>query len=157
MALPLFWSGILVMAAPAIWRLWSRAPSSSERITIALTLGVALYLVKVMVNPLAFSLPDEFTHWRTLNDILASGHLFTPNPLLAISATYPGLEAATAAAKVSSGFDVFPLAMILMGAARAVTMLSLFLIAATISGSARVAGIASMIYTANVSFLPFDR
>lgn len=152
----LFWAGILLIVGPSTWRLASTDPSRNERITIALILGLSLYLAKVMVSPLAFSLPDEFTHWRTLNDILASGHLFTPNPLLAISATYPGLEAATAAAKVSSGFDVFPLAMILMGAARAVTMLSLFLIAATISGSARVAGIASMIYTANVSFLPFD-
>jgi hypothetical protein len=155
-ALPPFWAGILLMVGPSTWRLVSPSPKRNERISIVLILGLALYLVKVMVNPLAFSLPDEFTHWRTLNDILTSGHLFTNNPLLGISPEFPGLEAATVAAKVSSGLDTFPLAMILMGAARAVTMLSLFLMAASISGSARVAGIASMVYTGNVSFLPFD-
>jgi hypothetical protein len=155
-SLPLFWAGILLMVGPSTWRLVSPAPSRNERMSIVLILGLALYLVKVMVSPIAFSLPDEFTHWRTLDDILSSGHLFTDNPLLPISPLFPGLEAATAAAKVSSGLGIFPLAMILMGAARVVTMLSLFLLAATITGSARVAGIASVIYMANVSFLQFD-
>lgn len=156
MSLPLFWAGILLMMGPSTWRLVAPAPSRNERISIVLILGLALYLVKVMASPIAFTLPDEFTHWRTLDDVLSSGHLFADNPLLRISSVFPGLEAATAAARVSSGLGVFPLAMILMGAARVVTMLSLFLLAATITGSGRVAGIASVIYMANVSFLPFD-
>jgi len=156
MSLPLFWAGILFMMGPSIWGLVAPTPSRNERISIVLILGLALYLVKVMASPIAFTLPDEFTHWRTLDDVLSSGHLFADNPLLRISPVFPGLEAATAAARVSSGLGVFPLAMILMGAARVVTMLSLFLLAATITGSGRVAGIASVIYMANVSFLPFD-
>jgi hypothetical protein len=154
--LPLFWAGILSMVAPSTWRLVAAAPSRNERISIVLIMGLALYLVKIMASPLGFSLPDEFTHWRTLDDILSSGHLFADNPLLRISPVYPGLEAAAAAATVSSGLAAFPLAMIFLGAARAVTMLSLFLLASMITGSARVAGVACVIYMANVSFLPFD-
>jgi hypothetical protein len=156
LSLPLFWAGILSMVAPSTWRLVGTAATRNERISIVLTMGLALYLVKIMASPLTFSLPDELTHWRTLNDILASGHLFADNPLLRLSPVYPGLEAATAAAKVSSGLAVFPLAMILLAAARAVTMLSLFLLATIITGSARVAGVACVIYMGNVSFLPFD-
>ena len=156
MSLPLFWAGIMLMVGPSTWRLLGPAPSRNERISIALILGLALYLVKVMASPIAFTLPDEFSHWRTLDDILNSGHLFAENPLLGISPVYPGLEAATAAARVSSGLGVFPLVMILIGAARVVTVLSLFLLAATITGSGRVAGIACVIYMANASFLMFD-
>jgi hypothetical protein len=155
-SLPLFWAGILLMVGPSTWRLVAPAPSRNERISIVLILGLALYLVKVMASPIAFSLPDEFSHWRTLDDILSSGHLFADNPLLRISPVFPGLEAATAAARVSSGLGVFPLAMMLIGAARVVTVLSLFLLAATITGSGRVAGIASVIYMANASFLVFE-
>jgi hypothetical protein len=156
MSLPLFWAGILWIVGPSTWRLLAPAPSRNERISIVLILGLALYLVKVMASPIAFTMNDEFTHWRTLDDVLSSGHLFADNPLLSISPIYPGLEAATAAAKVSSGLGVFPLAMILMGAARVVTVLSLFLLAGTITGSGRVAGIATVIYMANPSFLAFD-
>lgn len=156
LALPLFWLGILCMVGPTTWRLLEPAHSRGERLGLALILGLALYVVKLMVSPLALTLPDEFTHQRTLQDILTTGHLFADNPLLRISPEFPGLEAATAVAGMSSGLGSFPLAIVLIGVARVVTMLSLFLVVSTVTGSGRVAGIASVVYAANASFLPFD-
>jgi hypothetical protein len=156
LALPLFWMGILLIVGPSIWRLLAREPSRNERITVTVVVGVALYAVKVMGNPFALALPDEFTHLRTLQDILSTGHLFAANPLLGISPVYPGMEAATAVAAVTSGLGSFPLAILLIGLARVVTMLALFLVASTVTGSGRVAGIASVVYAANASFLPFN-
>jgi hypothetical protein len=156
LTLPLFWLGVLFIVGPTIWRLLAPEPSRNERLCVTVILGLSLYAVKIMVNPIAFALPDEFTHLRTLQDILTTGHLFADNPLLRISPVYPGMEAATAVAAVTTGLGSFPLAMLLIGIARVVTMLSLFLVASTVTGSGRVAGIASVVYAANASFLPFD-
>src|SRR5262245_28755892 len=131
-------------------------PSSAERLGIVVVLGLALYLVKVMLSPLALVGPDEFSHMRTLEDILRSTHLFGDNPLLAISSIYPGLEAAAATVTVTSGMDPYPLAIILIGVARLVTVLAIFLLALRVTGSGRVAGVASLVYMANPSFLLFD-
>jgi hypothetical protein len=155
-SLPLFWVAMTLIAAPPIWVLLGHAPTRHERISVVLLLGMAIYLVKVMASPLEFTLPDEFSHLRTLNDVLNSGHLFAENPLLPISSLYPALEAAAAAAMVSSGLESFPLALVLIATARVVGLLSLFHIAEGITSSARVAGIASLIYMANLSFLTFD-
>jgi hypothetical protein len=133
-----------------------RSLSRGERVAILLIVGLALYLVKLMLSPLGLTGPDELTHWRTLEDILRTGHLFADNPLLRISPIYPGLEAAAAGATVTSGLGVFPVAIVLIGAAKLVTVLAVFLIASTVSGSARVAGVATVIYMANPSFLLFD-
>jgi hypothetical protein len=133
-----------------------RGPGREERLGLVLGLGVALYVVRVMTSPIAFSGPDEFSHWRTLEDIVRTGHLFSPNPLLQVSSIYPGLEAAAATATVSSGVDVVPVALLLIGLARLVAVLAIFLLAARIAASARVAGVAAIIYMANPSFLAFD-
>jgi hypothetical protein len=155
-ALPLFWAGTLLIVLPAAWRLFSRAPGRGERVAIVLLLGLGLYLVKVMASPVQFTLPDEFSHLRTLDDIIRTGHLFSENPLLQISAVYPGLESATAGLMVSSGLASFPVAMILTAAARGVLILAVFLITERAVRSARVAGIAALIYASNPSFLYFD-
>jgi hypothetical protein len=168
-ALPLFWLGMLALFGPATVRLvaargrrWVEAasvregPRRVERLAITVLLALALYLVKVMVSPLAFSGPDEFSHWRTLEDVLRTGHLFAENPLLQVSSVYPGLEAAAATASVSSGLGAFPVGILLIAASRLLAALVLFLIAERVTSSSRVAGVASLIYMANPSFLSFD-
>jgi len=133
-----------------------RRRTRNERVAILLIVGLALYLVKLMLSPIGLTGPDELTHWRTLEDILRTGHLFSDNPLLRISPIYPGLEAAAAGATVTSGLDVFPIAIVLIGAAKLLTLLGVFLIAASVTGSSRVAGVAVLVYMANPSFLLFD-
>jgi hypothetical protein len=131
-------------------------PSVTERLGIIVALAIALYLMKVMVSPGAITAPDEFSHLRTLQDILRTTHLFADNPLLQISAIYPGLEAGAASLIVTSGLDSYPVALLVIGAARLLAVLAIFLLARRITHSATAAGVAGIIYMANPSFLAFD-
>ena len=123
---------------------------------LLLLLGVALYLVKVLEYPLYFTFFDEFLHWRTAQDILGSGHLFTPNSLLPVSPFFPGEEIVTDALCKLTGLSVYPAGIFLMGVARLLCMLALYLFFERVSASSRVAGVAALIFVANPHFLFFD-
>ncbi len=59
------------------------------------------------VNPLYFASFDEFLHWRTADDILRTGHLFSENSMLPVGPYYPGLEIVTNALSTTSGLSTF--------------------------------------------------
>ena len=151
-----FWLGLLLIYLPIALRLFGRSAQPLERMALVLTLGMALYLVKVVHSPAGFTLHDELASWRGVRDLLESGHLFADNPLVGGYSVFPGMTAVTAALKQASGLSVFVSALILIGLARAVLMASLFLILQRASGSARVAGIAIVVYACNPSILYFD-
>ncbi|MBK9715259.1 MAG: hypothetical protein IPO81_28815 [Kouleothrix sp.] len=154
-AVPLFWGGLLVVYAPIVLRLAREQISRRESIGLVLVLGLGLYAVKILHSPLGFTHHDEFLHLRTVGDIIASGRLFMQNPLLPVSALFPGQEIVTAALVSVSGLPIFSAGLILIGVARLVLALSLYLLYEEISGSARVAGIGTALYMANPNFLFF--
>jgi hypothetical protein len=151
-----FLLGVLLIFAPVVMRLLSPAPSHFERISLLCVVGICLYLVKVMTSPLYFSFYDEFLHWRTADDIARSGHLFGENALLPVSPDYPGLEIVTNALSTQSGLSTFQAGIVVIGVARAVMILALFMLNEQIMRSARMAGIATIIYMTNPHFLFFD-
>jgi len=151
-----FFSGLLLMYVPPLLRLISPAPSRFERVALVCMVGLACYLIKIMASPLYFSMFDEFLHWRTVNDIMTGGHLFSANALLPVSPSYPGLEIVTSALASLSGLDTFTSGLIVIGFARLLMLLSLFALYEQIMKSSRMAGIAVMIYMANPHFLLFD-
>jgi hypothetical protein len=155
-ALPLWWVGVLVIVVPIFLRLWSTRATVHERAVLVVLLGLAFWAVRLLVSPIAFEAPDEFSHLRTWEDLVTTGRALLPNPLLLISPSYPGLEGSTAAVGFTSGLPVFAAGTILIGVARATLMLALFLLIRSVSGSARIAGLGSAIYAANPSFLFFD-
>jgi len=152
----LFWAGLLLLFAPAAVRLIALEAERPERIGLVLLLGTGLYLVKLLHSPLSFTLSDELQHWRTAGDIIESGYLFAENPLLPVSSLYPGLESITVALADLSGFTLFAAGVIVLGAARLMGMLALFLFYEQVGGSARLAGIAALLYVANPNYLFFD-
>jgi hypothetical protein len=158
---PLFWFGLLVIYLPIAMRLFSSRPTRWERIALLVVLVITLYIVKYMQYPLYFAYFDEFTHTRTTQDILASGHLFQPNPILAISPLYPGLEIVTSTVSNLTGLSIFASGLIVIGVARLVFGLSLYLFYevlgkyASLSNAAQIAGIATVLYMSNPSFV-FD-
>src|SRR5205085_10220088 len=81
---------------------------------------------------------------------------FTRNTLLPASPFYPGLEIMTNALSTVSRLSIFQAGMIVIGIARLVMILSLFLLYEQITKSARIAGIATILYMANPHFLFFD-
>lgn len=155
-AILFFLLGLLLIFAPSVIRLISPTASRFERISLLCITGISFYLVNVMYSPLYFSYYDEFLHWRTANDIASSGHLFGNNPLLPVSPFYPGLEIVTDGLAKLSGLDTFIAGTIVVGMARLVTVLALFLLYEHITKSARIAGIAMILYMTNPHFLFFD-
>ncbi len=149
----LFWIGLSLIVGPIGGRLASRAPARRERIGLVMILGVGLYLVKIMHSPQAFTFADELVHYFNGNRILETGRLFSPNPILPVTPSYPGLETVTASLSSLSGLNIFDSGIIVLGATRLVTMLALFLFVEQVSRSAHVAGMAALLYTAHANFL----
>ncbi len=153
---PLFWIGLLVMLLPTAVRLASSDASRGERLGLVVLFGFGLYLVKVLQSPEQFTFHDEFLHWRTANDIALSHHLFSSNPLLPVSAFYPGLENVTSAAMSVSGLSIFGAGVVVAAIARITMIVALFLLFEEISDSPRLAAVATLLYSANPNFLFFD-
>ena len=152
-ASPFFWLGLLVIFVPIAFRVLMQDTDRQERLTLVVLLGVALYLVKVLGSPHAFTYSDEYVHLRNTLDILRTHHLFSPNPLLPTAAYYPGLSALTAGLVNLTGLSPFVSGLLVIGVARVLFCASFFLIAEKVTGSDRAAAGASLVYAANPMFL----
>jgi hypothetical protein len=152
----LMWFSLLTIFVPTAVRLLSSSASRQERIGLVVLLGCSLYMVKVMHSPADFTFHDEFLHWKTANNIMDSGRLFTENSILPVSPLYPGLEIIAVALSSVTGLSMVDSGIISMGLARAAFMLALFLFYERIGGSARLGGIAALLYSANSNFIFFD-
>ncbi|MGO7668596.1 hypothetical protein ACC817_01020 [Rhizobium ruizarguesonis] len=155
-AVPTFYCAIAAIFLPAAARIIHPRASRLERLALIVIVTSALFVVRVIRAPVAFIDHDEFLHWATVNDILETGRLFLPNPLLPVSPLYPGLELITSALVNLSGLSVFAAGLIVLAAARMMLMLALFLLFEKITDSARIASIACLIYMGSSTFLLFD-
>jgi hypothetical protein len=155
LAQPLFWLGLVVLYAPIAMRVALQRISRREVIGLVTWLGLMLYLVKVLHSPFFFTIHDEFYHWRTANDILYHHELFYANPLLPVSALFPGQENAAAALASLTGLPIFYAGIVIVGLARLILTLALFLFYEQVSQSTQVAGIGSLLYMANPNYLFF--
>lgn len=151
-----FWLGLVLFYLPPVVRLLLPHPSRMERAGLLVVLTLCLYLTKVELSPLYFNHYDEMLHWRSVNDIMSVGHLFTPNMLLPVSPVYPGLEIVTSTVSNLSGLDTFQSGLIVLAMSGLLMIFSLFLMFELLTGSARVASIAAAIYMTNPHFLTFD-
>lgn len=151
-----FWFGLVLLFVPIAARLSTAQASRRERLILLCLFGLGLYLVKIFQYPLFFTYHDEFIHWRTADDILRYNALFTPNSLIPASPLFPGLEIATTAVVELSGLSIFTAGTIVIGVARVVLALALYLFYEGAGGSARVAGIATLLYMSNPKLLFFD-
>ena len=150
-----FWIGVVVLLAPVAWRLLGTAAGRAERIGLVVLLGVSLYGLKVLHSPLQFDISDEFFHLVSAQHIFATHRLFSATSIQggAVAASYPGLEALTAALAQVSGQSLFVCGVIVIGLARVLMMLAVFLFAERVSRSARTAGLAAVLFAANANFL----
>ena len=127
-----------------------------ERIALIVLLGVEMVMPDLLRSPSSFNGYDELLHLRSLEDILRFGHLFHPNPLLTVSPFFPSLEIVASAIAQLSGADPFATSVVLLGFIRILFASALFLLFEEVSASARLAGVAALIYILNPSFAFFD-
>jgi hypothetical protein len=151
----LYYPGLVLVIAPNVIRLLRPEPRRSERIGLVLILGGALYMVKILHDPLAFTFSDEFIQLRNVLDAIASNHLFTRNPLLPTTTYYPGLQAVTASIADVSGLGPFPSGIIVLGAGRLILTLGIYIFFEVAGRSPRLAGLAAVLYMANPNFIFF--
>lgn len=152
-AQPLMWTALLTILVPTAVRLASPGASRNERIGLIVMVGLAIYMVKVLHSPLFFTFHDEFVHVRTADDILRTGHLFEKNPIIPVSPLYPALQILTTALLNLTGLDIYAAGILVVGAGRLLLVLALFLLYEEISSSARVAGLAVLVYMCNPNFV----
>jgi hypothetical protein len=155
-AMVLYVAGLVTIVVPAAYRLLGANTPREERLGVTVLLGVGLFLVKLLHVPLGFGYFDEFQHWRTAIDILETNALFGPNSLLPISPRYPGLENVTTALVELADVSVFVAGHAVILAARILLVLTLFLLIERASGSARLAGLAVLVYMSNPHFVYFN-
>lgn len=154
---PLFWVALLAIFLPAAGRLCLReTPDGEGRLGVLMLLGLALYGVELLHSPSQFSFHDELVTLRSLHDLGATGRLFTPNPVVKAFSLYPGIDLATLATGRVSGLGAFPAGVIVIGAQRLVMVVALYELFRAATSSARVAGIAVLVYVANPNFVFFD-
>lgn len=154
-AVDLFWLGLLLIWLPASAVVLRERSTRKERIAAVIVVGMAMFFVPLLHSPVRFSGFDEFLHWDTANKIVQTGKLFNANQVLPVSPLYPGLELVTAALVKLTGLSVFVAGTLVVGTARLVATIALYLVYELVGKSARLAGIATLVYAANPSFL-FD-
>jgi hypothetical protein len=140
-----FWLGLLLIYAPIVFRSALPQVGRRERIALAVFLGLALYLVKVLRAPGGFIFHDEFPHYATANDIMRTGALFHVNSLQGVSAYFPGLEIVTTAIANMARVSVEAAGVVVIGVARLIAGLGIYLLYEEITGSPRVASIGSVL------------
>ena len=149
----LLWAGVSVIVAPIVYRLCAADVPVGERIALVCLLGLSLYAVKVMRDPFSYTMPDEFFHAYNAQEIVRHHQLFTANPILPVSARYPGLEGATSALMTLTGMSSFGSGLIVIAAARLTLTLAMLALFYCLCGSWRIASLGAAFYAGNSNFL----
>ena len=149
-AIDIYWVGQALILVPTSIRLMTRRGSTEvTTVTVIVILAVAQYVCKVCYSPLSFTFADELSHWRTAENILHTGKLFTTNYAMPISPRYPGLEEVTTALAQISGISLYPAGLIVAGVAHVLFVVALYLMFQNVGRSCRLAGIAVLVYSTN--------
>ncbi len=151
-----YWIGLIIVVGAPAARMLQPGVDRTERLAVVIALGLALYWTSVLRSPSNLTGYDDLLNFRTLLDVLSSGHLFTENPLLLVNGLYPSLPATTTAFSQVSGMDPFLTTVVIMGLLRVILVLATFLLFETISGSSWIGGVAALLYMTNPDFLFFN-
>jgi hypothetical protein len=154
--LSLYWLGLLLIVAPIFFRLTSQDARQGERLALVSLLGLALYGAKVVRDSFVFGFADEPVHAFNAEQIADHGRLFVENSILEVTPFYPGLEGATSALMSLTGLPSFGAGLVVVGAARLLMVVALFVLFRRISGSPRAAGLGVAVYVGSFNFLYFS-
>ncbi len=151
-----FWAGMFLLLLPLAGLIarWGTPPPI--RTALLILYGLVSFAPKLLRNPLGPLYHDEYAHWRQTFDILSTGKLFQPNPIISIIARYPGLHAATAALVNATGLGIWQAATVLLIVFHVGLVLGLAALARSLGLNDRTASIIAILYALNSSFLYFD-
>ena len=147
---------MFLLELPLAGLLAQRGTPRAMRTGLLILYGLVSYAPKLLRNPTSPLYHDEFAHWRETYEILATGKLFQPNPIISIIPRYPGLHAATAALVHATGLSIWQAGTVLLILFHVALVLGIAALARSLGMSSRTAAIAAILYGLNSSFLYFD-
>lgn len=151
-----FWLGMFLLELPLAGLIARRATPRAMRTALLTLYGLVSYAPKLLRNPASPAFHDEFAHWLATDEILSTGKLFQPNPIISIVARYPGLHAATAALVHATGLSIWQAATLLLILFHVTLVLGIAALAQSLGFDNRTAALAAILYSLNSSFLYFD-
>jgi hypothetical protein len=151
-----FWLGMFLVELPLVGLISRRRTSNSARTALLVLFGMVTYAPKLLRDPTSPAYHDEFAHWRETYDILATGKLFGPSPIIPIISRYPGLHSATAALVHATGLTIWQAATVLLILFHLTLVLGIAALAEAVGFNSRTSALAAIIYSLNSSFLYFD-
>ncbi|MCR6031014.1 hypothetical protein GGQ22_06110 [Nocardioides sp. zg-579] len=148
--------GFVGLTAPYAAALLGDRLDAAQRLTASVVYALVLYLSWFLTSPLLATRFDETLHVTTLTALAGGAGLFSENSMLPVSPHYPGLELAAVAVHWLSGLPLIACQVVVVALARVTLVVALFLLAATVTRSARVAGVVVLLYTASAQFYFFN-
>ncbi len=148
--------GLLAVFAPALLRVLRPGTGPRERVAIALVIPVVLQVSRLTLFPVFFAFHDELIHATTLRQLVESDGLFSANPLLPVSAFYPGLELVAGALHDVTGLSLLASGVLTLTLARIILSGAIVGLARLVTRSGRAAAIAGLLYVVNPQFLFFN-
>ena len=151
----LFWLAAAVMVVTVV-ALVVAGPTRISGFAASLSLGLLLFIPKLLHSPDFFNYFDELAHWRALDHLNNGSGLFFENPINKAVEFYPGLESAAGVLVSATGMSEFVAGNILIGALHALLAGALFLFYERVTDSPRIALLSVLVYAANPAFVFFD-
>lgn len=151
-----FWAGMFLLELPLVGLIVRRATPPTMRTALLILYGLISYTPKLLRNPTSPAYHDEYAHWRATYEILTTGKLFQPNPIIRIIAQYPGLHAATAGVVHATGLTIWQSATVLLILFHVALVMGIAALARSVGADSRTASLAAILYCLNSSFLYFD-
>lgn len=151
-----FWAGMLLIELPIAGLLARQGTPLPMRGALLAFYGLVSYAPKLLRNPTSPIYHDEFAHWRATYDILNTGKLFQPDPIISIVSEYPGLHATTAAVVHATGLSIWQSAVLLLILLHVTLVLGIAALAQSLGLTDRTASLIAILYCLNSSFLYFD-
>jgi len=151
-----FWIGMFLVELPLAVLIGRKATPGAMRIALITLYGIVSFAPKLLRSPLSPVYHDEFAHWRATDEILTTGKLFRPNPIIPIIGRYPGLHSATAALVNATGLSIWQAAMALLLLFHVTLVLGIVALAESLGLNSRTASLAAIFYCLQSSFLYFD-
>ncbi len=152
----LLWGALAAILGPALMRMLASSAGRSERVLLVGLAALLLYWIKVLHEPVALLFADELHHLFNTHRLVESGRLYAENLLLPVSADYPGLAVVTAALSELSGMGLFTSALVVVGVAKVMLCVALFLLFERLCGSDRIAAVGALLFCAHANFLFFN-
>jgi GT2 family glycosyltransferase len=154
--LALYFVAVMVPFVLGVVTLACKGLSGRSRRGVVVALGIYPTIIYRLTDPFLLTGYDEQLHLRTLNDLLSGAPLFSGNPLLEASATYPGLELFTML--MARAFNLPTMAAItaVVLLCRITLVLTIFRLGATLTRDPRSASLAVAFYAASPQFYFFN-